>query len=131
MRLLFQQFIKFASVGLMSAIGHYGLLIALVQVGHVDAVIGSAAGATLGACINYALNYHFTFRSTKDHRESVAKFVVVATIGLILNTLLMWIGVDQLGIHYLVSQIVTTGLVMVWSFLGNRFWTFQENQTAN
>jgi putative flippase GtrA len=131
MHLLFQQFIKFASVGLMSAIGHYGLLIALVQFGHVDAVIGSAAGATLGACINYALNYHFTFRSTKDHRESVVKFVVVAIIGLILNTLLMWIGVNQLDIHYLVSQIVTTGLVMVWSFLGNRFWTFQENQTVN
>lgn len=123
---LFQQFIRFAGVGFMSSIGHYGLLIALVQIAHVSAVPASAAGALLGACINYSLNYRFTFRSTKQHRESVCKFIAIAAAGLLFNTLLMWIGVDLLGAHYLLCQIVTTGLVMVWSFLGNRFWTFQE-----
>jgi putative flippase GtrA len=123
---LFQQFIRFAGVGFMSSIGHYGLLITLVQIAHVAAVPASAAGALLGACINYSLNYRFTFRSTKQHKESICKFVLVAAIGLLLNTLFMWIGVDLLGAHYLLCQIVTTGLVMVWSFFGNRFWTFQE-----
>jgi len=121
-----QQFLKFAGVGLMSAVGHYGLLIALVQLAQVNPVPASAAGALLGACINYALNYRYTFRSTKQHHESITKFVIVATVGLLLNTLFIWVGVDLLGAHYLLSQIVTTGLVMVWSFLGNRFWTFQE-----
>jgi putative flippase GtrA len=123
---LFQQFIRFAGVGSVSAIGHYGLLIALVQIGKVQAVPASAAGALLGASINYALNYRFTFRSSKRHHESMFKFAIVAAIGLGLNTLFMWVGVDLLGAYYLLSQIVTTGLVMLWSFLGNRFWTFQE-----
>lgn len=123
---LFQQFVRFAGVGLMSSVGHYGLLISLVQLAHISAVPASAAGAFLGACINYSLNYRFTFRSTKQHKESICKFVVVAAAGLVLNTLFMWVGVDLLGAHYLLCQIVTTGLVMIWSFFGNRLWTFQE-----
>lgn len=121
---LFQQFVRFFGVGCVSAVGHYGLLILLVQVAGVDAVPASAAGALLGAWINYTLNYRFTFRSNKRHAESVSKFAVVALIGLLLNTLFMWIGVDLLHLYYLLAQILTTGLVMVWSFMANRFWTF-------
>lgn len=122
---LLRQFVSFTGVGFVSAIGHYGLLIALVQFAAVSAVPASAAGAVLGAWINYALNYRFTFRSNKRHREAVLKFAVIAGIGLVLNTLFMWFGVELIGMHYLVSQIVTTGLVLIWSFAGNRYWTFQ------
>ncbi|QAU33274.1 GtrA family protein [Janthinobacterium sp. 17J80-10] len=121
---LFRQFVRFFGVGCVSAIGHYGLLILLVQAAGMAAVPASAAGALLGAWINYSLNYRFTFRSNKRHAESVTKFAIVAAIGLLLNTLFMWIGVDWLGLHYLAAQIVTTALVMVWSFVANRFWTF-------
>lgn len=127
MAALFRQFINFTGVGFVSAIGHYGLLIALVQLAGVAAVPASAAGALLGAWINYTLNYHFTFRSSKRHREAVLKFAAVATVGLVLNTLFMWVGVDLIGAHYLLAQVVTTGLVLIWSFAGNRFWTFQPS----
>lgn len=122
---IFQQFVRFTGVGVVSAIGHYGLLIALVQGLAADAVLASAAGALLGAAINYALNYRFTFRSRKQHRESLLKFAIVATVGLGLNTAFMWVGVDLLQAHYLLAQLVTTGLVLLWSFTGNRFWTFR------
>ena len=123
---LLRQFIKFTGVGFISAIGHYGLLIALVQLAAVHPVPASAAGALLGAWINYSLNYRYTFHSTRRHRESVLRFGVVAAIGLVLNTLFMWVGVDVIGVHYLLSQVVTTGLVLIWSFAGNRFWTFRS-----
>lgn len=122
---LLRQFVGFTGVGFVSAIGHYGLLVGLVQLAGVSAVPASAAGALLGAWINYTLNYRFTFRSSKSHREAVTKFAVVATVGLALNTVFMWIGVELIRAHYLLSQVVTTGLVLIWSFAGNRFWTFQ------
>lgn len=124
---LLQQFIRFVGVGCCSAVGHYGLLILLVQALHADPVVASAAGALLGAWINYTLNYRYTFRSTKRHRDSVTKFAVVAMVGLLLNTLFMWLCVELLRMHYLLGQIVTTGLVMLWSFGANRSWTFRES----
>ncbi|OQA33836.1 MAG: GtrA-like protein [Betaproteobacteria bacterium ADurb.Bin341] len=128
---LLRQFFRFSGVGCVSAVAHYGLLILLVQVAGVDAVIASAAGALLGAVVNYALNYRFTFRSNKAHHESVRKFVVVALVGLGLNTLLMWVLVDGLRAHYLLAQVLTTGLVLIWSFSGNRFWTFHERPASS
>ena len=124
---LLRQFVKFTGVGFVSAIGHYGLLIALVQLAAVSAVPASAAGALLGAWINYALNYRYTFRSNRQHREAMLRFAVVATIGLILNTLFMWVGVELINVHYLLSQVVTTGLVLIWSFAANRYWTFHSS----
>lgn len=121
---LLREFIKFTGVGFVSAIGHYGMLIALVQFATVPPVPASAAGALLGAWINYSLNYRYTFRSNRQHRESALRFAVIAAIGLALNTLSMWVGVEFIGAHYLLSQIVTTGLVLIWSFAGNRLWTF-------
>jgi putative flippase GtrA len=125
---LLRQFVKFTGAGFGSAIGHYGLLIALVQFAGVPAVPASAAGALLGAWINYHLNYHFTFLSSKRHREAVPKFLAVAAVGLVLNTFFMWVGVGVIGAHYLLSQVVTTGLVLVWNFAGNRYWTFHSTR---
>lgn len=123
---LVQQFIRFTGVGFVSAIGHYGALIMLVQGFGAEPVRSSVVGALVGAWINYALNYRYTFKSTERHRTSVGKFAVVATVGLLLNTFFMWLGVDILQAHYLLSQIVTTGLILLWSFGANRFWTFRS-----
>jgi putative flippase GtrA len=123
---LFLQFGRFTGVGFISAIGHYGLLIFLVQAIGIGAVVASSAGALLGACINYSLNYRLTFRSTTRHMETIFKFVVVAIVGLLLNTLFMWVGVDLLHVQYLIGQVITTGLILIWSFLCNRFWTFHQ-----
>ena len=30
------------------------------------------------------------------------------------------------GLHYLLAQFVTTGIVMLWSFWANKLWTFAE-----
>ena len=121
---LAKQFSRFTGVGMISAVGHYGLFFTLMLGLSVEPVTASAAGALLGAVINYALNYRFTFRSTKRHRDAILKFGMVALVGLLLNTFFMWVGVYLLGMHPLPSQIVTTGLVLVWSFIGNRYWAF-------
>ncbi|MCX7176004.1 MAG: GtrA family protein [Proteobacteria bacterium] len=121
---LSRQFVRYTGVGSVSALGHFGTLILLVQGFGMAAVSASAAGALVGAWINYALNYRYTFRSSKQHREAILKFAVVAVVGLLLNTLFMWLGVKIFELHYLLSQVLTTGLVVIWSFAANRYWTF-------
>ena len=123
---LLRQFLRFTGVGFVSAIGHYGLLITLVQGPGVEPVRASAAGALLGAWINYTLNYRYTFRSNESHRKSAIRFAIVASVGLLLNVVFMWLGVAVMHAHYLLSQVITTALVVLWSFTANRFWTFRS-----
>lgn len=119
------QFSRFFGAGVVSAVGHYGLLILLVQAYGVDSVQASIAGSLLGAGINYLMNYHFTFQSSKRHRESLTKFAIVASISVVLNMILMWIAVDVAALHYLLAQVLTTVLLLFWSFAANRWWTFR------
>ena len=131
MFLVLKQFVKFLGVGSVSALGHYGVLIGLVSGFGFDPVRSSAAGALVGAVINYALNYRFTFQSSQQHTETVARFAVIAFLGMGLNTFLMWLGVAVLSLHYLLAQILTTLLLILWSFAGNRWWTFRASKNTS
>ena len=126
---LAHQFTMFSAVGGVAAVGHYGTLIALSELADAAPVPASLAGFIVGGVISYLLNYRFTFRSTKQHREAVTKFLAVATTGFVLNGLFMWGLTGPANLHYLPAQLVATGLVLIWTFSCNRFWTFRDKTT--
>ena len=123
------QFTIFSAVGGVAAIGHYGTLIALSELAGASPVPASLAGFVVGGIISYLLNYRFTFRSTKQHREALTKFLVVAAMGFVLNGAAMWLLTDRVNLHYLPAQLIATGLVLIWTFSCNRIWTFREKTT--
>jgi putative flippase GtrA len=119
-----RQFVSFAGVGIIGTAAHYLALFSLVKLAYLRPVAASSAGFVVGALVNYGLNYRVTFRSQKLHRETLAKFLVVAGIGMVFNSLIMGLGTEVLNQHYFYVQLVATGLVLVWNFFGNRVWTF-------
>ena len=126
MRTLAARFTKFAGVGVIGTAAHYATLISLVQLLDANAVLASSAGAIVGAAVNYILNYHYTFQSSKRHHEALVKFFAVAAVGFVLNGILMAILTSSFEIYYLLAQIITTSIVLVWNFTGNHIWTFRE-----
>ncbi len=121
------QFLLFAGVGAIGTVGHYTTLIILVQLWLVDPVFASSLGFVVGAVINYILNYHFTFQSNKRHAEALTKFLLVATIGAGINGYIMYIGVENTTINYLVVQIFATCVVLLWNYIVNKLWTFAHS----
>jgi putative flippase GtrA len=119
-----RQFLSFAAVGAVGTAVHYATLVTGVQL-ELDPVTASALGWSLGAVANYTLNYHLTFRSRLAHRQIVPRFALIAATGLLLNTLLMAVEVDWLGMHYLVAQFLTTGALLCWNFVMSRIWAFK------
>lgn len=122
---MFQQFIRFCGVGLIATALQYIILIVLSEAAQVNAVAASAVGYGLSAAVNYSLNYYFTFASRQSHRVAATRFAVVSTVGLGLNTSLMYVGVSVLRLHYLPVQIVATIVVLAWNFSANRIWTYR------
>lgn len=123
---LIRQFAAFFGVGIIAAIVHFGLLIGLVEALGMAAVPATLIGYVAGGGVSYALNRAFTYRSTRNHIEAGWRFAIVAGVGFGLTYLLMGLLHDRLGLHYLPSQVITTGLVLVWSFLAHKFWSFRE-----
>jgi putative flippase GtrA len=125
-REIIAQLAKFTVVGAFGTIVHYTILILLVEKMSVGAVLGSSVGAVTGALVNYFLNYYFTFQSERRHSEAIVQFYVVAGAGFLINALFMWVLADILSIYYLVAQLITTGIVLLWNFWINRIWTFRS-----
>lgn len=123
---LLRQFVGFAGVGVIGTAGHYATLIGLVQLAGLMPLLASAAGFVVGAIINYFLSYRFIFRSSKRHGEALSKFLVVATAGLGVNTMVIWFGIELANLNYLVAQLAATAIVLVWNFSVNKVWTFSR-----
>lgn len=115
---------SFGGVGLLAAVGHYGTLAAAVELFGVPAVLAALMGFVVGGVISYGLNRRWTFASHRPHEVAVPRFALVALAGFALTGLSMATLTRGLGLHYLPAQLVTTGIVMVWTFLANRSWTF-------
>ena len=114
----------FAAVGLVSALVHYGLLIGLREGAGWQAVPATLVGYVFGGIVSYLLNRRLTFLSGRAHGEAVWRFALVAGVGFGLTWLAMGLLVDHWQAPYLPAQVLTTGLVLVWSFVANKFWTF-------
>ncbi len=119
-----RQFSAFFGVGLVAAVVHYGTLIGLVEGAGAGPVPATLAGYVLGGVVSYLLNRRHVFASDRPHREATWRFAVVAGVGFALTGLIMALLTGRLALPYLPAQVATTGVVMLWSFAANRWWTF-------
>lgn len=125
------RFLRFAAVGAVGTIAHYALLLVMVEVLGASPLAGAATGFMLGAAVNYSLSRLLVFDSDRTHVEAIPRFLLVAAIGLALTALLMTLFVDLFGLHYLLAQLVTTALLLLWHYAGNALWTFSRKARAN
>ncbi|MFT4100352.1 MAG: GtrA family protein [Burkholderiaceae bacterium] len=125
LKALSRLFGRFLGVGLAATVLQYAVLIAGVEWGKLQAAYASALGFALGAILNYLLNRRYTFRSKASHASSVARFLIVVALGLAANVLLMTLFNGYFGWNYVLSQVMTTGMVTLWNFVGHSLWTFR------
>ena len=118
------QITAFTAVGVLAAIAHYGALVALVEGAGWRAVPATLVGYVAGGVVSYILNRRHTFASARPHAEAGWRFAAVAGVGFCLTWGFMHAFVDAMALHYIPAQLVTTGIVLVWSFVANRVWTF-------
>lgn len=113
-------------VGVIAAIGQYGSLIAAVELGHLGPTGGALVGFVVGTAVSYVANRRLTFKSSRSHAAAVPRFLAVAASYLVFTAVMMTWLAGHLGVHYLIAQLITTVLMMVWTFVANRFWTFSD-----
>lgn len=102
----------------------YLVLITGVEIFRISPLAASISGYALGVVVNYALNYRYTFSSSKKHRFVIPKFLTVMTVGMLINAGIMFIGIGWMGLNYLLAQLIAVMIVLTWSFIANRFWSF-------
>ncbi len=127
MRKLIDQVLKFGVVGFLAFGIDYGLLMLLSQVVGMDPVIS----AGISFCVSLVFNYLASMRFVFKHREDMSRsrefiiFLILSAIGLGINELIMWLGVQFLGNNAFAvtaTKVFATAVVMVWNFVSRKRW---------
>lgn len=118
---------KYAVVGGIGTLLHFGLLIAFVEWLGWPPVVSSVIGFLIVLAVSYALNKSWTFRQRDEPVRfgQVLKYTAVSVLGLLLNAAVMYIAVDLLHWHYVAGQCAVVAIVPVSNFILNRWWTFR------
>ena len=133
---LIKEFMRYVIVGGISFLADFGTLtlfeeLIFKQQTDWQIFISTAAGFIVGLVINYILSLIFVFR-TKDNKnsgKSVGDFLIFTLVGIIglgITEGLMHLGVNVLGFHYMITKIVTAGIVLVWNYLGRKILIFNR-----
>lgn len=120
------RFGRFLVAGLVATAVQYLVLMVGVEALDARPARASAAGFVLGAVVGYLLNRSYTFGSRVGHAVGAARFATVAAVGLLGNVLFMVLLTGYLHLHYVLAQVLATGVVMLWNFAANALWTFRR-----
>ena len=122
------QLLRYAVVGGVSFIVDYGSLWLLTEEAGLPYLWSAAIAFILGLTCNYILSTRWVFGESRIRNAwgEFAAFALIGLKGLGLNELIMYACTDGLGFHYMISKIVSTGIVFFWNFLARRFIVFKS-----
>ena len=117
MKLIFEgsRYVAAAAVALALDFGTYVGLIRLLDVHYLAA---APIGFSLGLALMYALSVRWVFRERRlsDARVEFAVFAGIGIVGLLLNQLVIWLGVEKAGLGYETAKLVSAAIVFCFNF---------------
>lgn len=122
----FWPFIKYCIVGAIGTFVDLGALYILVEDLNMPVLTATTVSFILAVMNNFVLNKTWTFQNkSKNYRKLFIKFLIVSVIGLVLTLGCMYILVHLLFVWYMLAKAITSIIVLVWNFFGNKIWTFK------
>jgi Predicted membrane protein len=126
---IFIQMFRYMLVGGTAFCVDFLLLFLCTDVLGLHYLISAGIGFICGMVVNYILSVHWVFnqRRFNNRVSELFIFMVIGGIGLVLTSLLMWVFTDKVHLHYLLSKIITTVIVLFWNFGARKAILFSRN----
>lgn len=122
MKELFGQLIKFGFVGIITFLIDYGILLVLTEEFQVHYLLSSGFSFTIALVVNFILSIRYVFKNSSINNKKILflLFAVLSILGLGINQVVMWYCVDRLKLHYSISKIIATAIVMIYNFASRK-----------
>lgn len=116
------QLFRYFFVGGTAFVVDYGTLFILTEFCGINHLISAAIAFLLGLIVNYVISIVWVFgnRTVGNRWIEFAIFSAIGLIGLVLNEVIIYIGSDIIGLHYMISKLCSTGIVFFWNFFARK-----------
>lgn len=96
----------------------FGTFSGLIRLAGVHYLVAAPSGFALGLALAYTLSIRWVFRQRrlKDARAEFALFALIGIVGMGLNQLIVYAGVEQFGLVYEIAKLVSAGSVFCVNF---------------
>lgn len=123
---------RYLMSGTAAAASNLAVLFMLVRYGRMYYLSASILAFIASVVVSFLLQKFWTFQDmfTHDVRAQFVRYGVVVLMNLSINTMLMYLLVEKMGLWYLMAQILTTGVVAIAGYIAYRRFVFPERPSA-
>ena len=117
---------KYFFVGAAAAAVDIGLFFIFVRMLGFPWFTVSIITFVLATVVNYLLSIHFVFESGKKYskRMEIVGVFVVSGLALIVHQLVLYVLIEWLYWHPVISKCAATGVVFFWNYFGRSRFLF-------
>lgn len=120
---LIKQILKFGIVGGIAFVIDYALLYVCTEYLNIYVLYSSIISFSISVIFNYIMSIKWVFdvNHKQTHKDFII-FIIFSIIGLGINQLIMYLGIERLHIYYMLVKIASTGIVMVYNFITRKIF---------
>jgi putative flippase GtrA len=105
---------------------YMGTLILFVEIFKLNPVISTVIANILTSVYLYFTSYIWVFKYKGSHAYSLPRFIFIEILTLFMNTGVMYLTVEILGLDYLYGVVIGVILIPLTNFLLNFLWAFKN-----
>ena len=125
---LIKQILKFGIVEGIAFIIDYALLYVCTEYLNIYVLYSSIISFSISVIFNYIMSIKWVFDvNHKQTYKDFTIFIIFSIIGLGINQLIMYLGIERLHIYYMLVKIASTGIVMVYNFITRKIFIEKKN----
>ena len=110
--------VRFLFSGGLAAAANIIPLFVLVHFFYIWYLLAAVVAFITAVAVSFMMQKFFTFNDyTREKiKQQTVLYLGIQIFNLCLNTLFMYIGVDLLHIHYILAQVLISGMMAVYNF---------------
>lgn len=124
---ILSQMVKYGLAGSIAFTVDIIALFLLTEFAGIHYLIAAVIAFCLGIITIYVLSVTWVFSkrtfSNKHHEFWI--FALIGIVGLGLNELIMWTVTEFAHLHYMLSKLISTGIVFFWNFFNRKYILFK------
>ena len=120
---LLVQIIKFVIVGGIATVIDYIIFFVMHELLKIPTLPSNITSFTVSVIYNYIASVKWVFDVKKDDpKKQFIVFIVLSLIGLLINTIIVYVAIDVLKWWSMIAKVLATGIVMVFNFITRKMF---------